>query len=90
MTHYDDRRSRTIETPAGPVMVDEKRWNEGDEDDHWAYVQNLKTSFHEDVEDGVIVADLLKEAHLAGALVNQGYEYHSMLEQGVILWVKYV
>jgi hypothetical protein len=91
MTHYEQRRTRTIDTPLGPETIEERKWNEGEDDEHWAYNQDLKAAFNyeEDTPNGHIVGELLRQYTVAQELTSDGYEFHSMLEPGTIFWINY-
>jgi len=89
MYPHDGRRTRTIETPLGGVPIQETKWNEGEEDEHWAYNQSFQFDFDEDVSNGEILGKLVEQYAVARELTSEGYEFHSMLEDGVIFWINY-
>lgn len=85
----DGLRTRTIETPLGEKQIQETRWNKGEEDEHWAYNQSFQFDFDEDVSNGEILGKLVEQYAVARELTNDGYEFYSMLEDGVIFWINY-
>jgi len=89
MGPHDGRRTRTIETPLGGKQIQETKWNEGEEDEHWAYNQDFQFDFDEDVSNGEILGKLVEQYAVARELTSDGYEFHSMLEDGVIFWINY-
>lgn len=93
MTHYDDRRKRSIDTPLGPVQITEKKWNEGEEDEHWAYVQNFNPQYpkqhKEQPPNGEVVGFFLKQYSIARQLAADGYELYEQLDDDCLLWVNY-
>jgi hypothetical protein len=89
MAPQDGRRVREIETPFGPVEISETRWNVSEDDEHWAYNQDFQFDFDKDTPNGEIVGEMLKQYAVARQLTSDGYEFHSMLEDGVIFWINY-
>lgn len=94
MVHYYDRRKRSIETPLGPVEITERKWNEGEDDEHWAYVQSLSADWPKcgescNVPNGEVLAFLLEQFTVARTLVQEGYELNCQLDSENLLWVNY-
>lgn len=89
MTPHDKSRERCIDTPMGEVTIGEKKWNEGEEDEHWAYVQCMTAYFDEESPTGEVVGHFLKQFAIAQQLANEGYELHSHLDDENLLWVNY-
>lgn len=94
MSHYNKRRKRSIETPLGPVEIVEKKWNEGEDDEHWAYVQCLNPEFPDceetcDISNAVVIGFFVKQYSIVKTLVAEGYEFYHQLDGENFLWVNY-
>lgn len=85
----EQKRTRTIDTPLGGAQIQETLCNKGGKDEHWSYAQDLRFDFDEDVSNGEILGKLVEQYAVARELTTDGYEFYSMLEDGVIFWVNY-
>lgn len=88
MSAHDGIRKRSIETPLGDMKIREKKWNKGGDDEHWAFTQSL-TNHDTDMSTGEMLGVLLTQYSVAYKLIEDGYKFHSMVDDTTILWTKY-
>jgi hypothetical protein len=103
MNHYDQKNTVDIETPIGRVTVIEKKWDEGEETEHWTATQPIdnmcfngadntetstKFSSTTHVSAAKMVFNFFHEFAIAKELYERGYEYATWIDRTTILWIK--
>ncbi len=89
MTPYDAYRERTIDTPMGNVEIAERLWNEGEDDEQWAYTQSLNPELGDNAITGEALGHFVKCFAVARQLVEEGYTLYAQIDSEHLLWVRY-
>lgn len=86
---YDDRRIRTIDTPFGPVEIEEKLWRT-EESESWQWIQPINPELDETVSNGDVLQYFLEQYSISLELAKEGYEMVEQVDSEHFLWVKEV
>lgn len=89
MSEHDKRRTREIDTPMGNVVIVEKLWNEGGEDERWSYVQRSAPPQFDSLSTGDVLGYYVKKYAVSRQLVEEGYRVEDRLDDRHLLWTKY-